>query len=1255
MEPLAELATLITSLLWTLHEFFPAVTEAATLLSTDTWKDKLRSAAAGDWAVLQSLQDLADCRGAAYLADSSRDGVAFREWQAEQTLPFLEERIVCLKQKLAEGVTFSLVPHNGAAVSLLTKEELYEKTLTWLLYWENERRWEPLEQIALAFTTAGSPLLLEKEFNNLTDRFLHSKKADAACRAFAETWKSIESDRTARLRILLDRSELRKWCIQLGVAVPFSLVLSDELDEIAKSRKLRLEDGSLDDLSNLSMAQLRVSANIPASLGPPASQAFKSSLFGLALSGGGIRSATFSLGLLQGMADRNILPYIDILSTVSGGGYIGSWLIAWVKRRGSIAAVQRSLQGSATAGIGRSESSKATGYTSAEHSPPLGYVTRNSDPHSDHLRPVRLLRDYARYLAPQAGLLSADTWTIVATWLRNTSLNLIILALFFAALLLAPRVVVFSLSHLRFLRNLPHNELLLPAITLLSALPIFWGCWLIRTRNLNTIGEYFRNWRTQDCLGPKELTRGDDDHGVAAGILPWILFGVLLMLAVFWYYWPLFSFGYRFLSAAVVPAVATLILITLPDRKQVMEAIRKILKRDQTPLQTESIVSLPLLPLLGAAVASGIIGAIPFVGVYWAIQEFAGNTEKGIWLLASAGAGLLLWAISAHVVLLLGLFGNQLSDEHREWWSRAGAWLMLMIGGWLLISAICFFAPLGIALFELRLAAGISWAAITGVGIKIAFGAKSGKDQGSSEQNWFFSALMNIAPTVFVLGFLAIVSLGLFWSIQFYLETVVAHDHLGWSFLIDNPMSHQLCCVEAPASLSRMIGNYWSLSYPDSIAPLFLMIVAGLLCAGVAWRVDINEFSMHNFYKNRLVRAYLGTSRTRMHRYPNAFTGFDLEDDVRLSRFTTGDETQVKDVATDCKISYRGPFPILNTALNITKGAELGMQERKAESFIFTPLWSGFDFAKRQVDVKRTLVSEFAYRRTADFADPKNGGALLGTAMAISGAAFNSNAGFHTSPSLSFLLTVFGVRLGWWAGNPRRRKWEKQSPGLGLMWLLKELVAQTSANQDFVLLSDGGHFENMGLYELVRRRCRFIILSDAEEDEDFKLEGIGGAIRKCRDDFGVVISLNIDALRPLGNPGFSRLHFSVGEILYPGEETAGKLVYIKASVSNDEPLDVSEFRNRHKEFPHTSTTNQFFDESHFESYRQLGHHIAEQIFTTDMPVLPVTGSNIARAVDDLFGHIGNRWEDLLKDAKAKEDVKTKPLNEDDPEKSAGER
>jgi hypothetical protein len=252
--------------------------------------------------------------------------------------------------------------------------------------------------------------------------------------------------------------------------------------------------------------------------------------------------------------------------------------------------------------------------------------------------------------------------------------------------------------------------------------------------------------------------------------------------------------------------------------------------------------------------------------------------------------------------------------------------------------------------------------------------------------------------------------------------------------------------------------------------------------------------------------------------------------------------------------------------------------------------------------------------------------------MAISGAAFNSNAGFHTSPSLAFLLTVFGVRLGWWAGNPRKpKKWTSASPDTGLLYLWRELSALTSTDSDFVLLSDGGHFENMGLYELVRRRCRYIVLSDAEEDQKFKLEGIGGAIRKCRDDFGVVIDLNLDALQPLGEPAFSRLHYSMGTILYPGESIPGKLIYIKSSVTGDEPMDIVEFRKRHSEFPHTLTANQFFDESHFESYRALGHHVAGDVFGHDMGPLPVgNGSTASSRVDDLFQQVEADWRVRLR-------------------------
>jgi hypothetical protein len=208
---------------------------------------------------------------------------------------------------------------------------------------------------------------------------------------------------------------------------------------------------------------------------------------------------------------------------------------------------------------------------------------------------------------------------------------------------------------------------------------------------------------------------------------------------------------------------------------------------------------------------------------------------------------------------------------------------------------------------------------------------------------------------------------------------------------------------------------------------------------------------------------------------------------------------------------------------------------------------------------------------------------------------------------------------------------------LGLGYLVNELTANTTTEKNFVLLTDGGHFENMGLYELVRRRCRYIVVSDAEEDEQFKLEGIGGAVRKCRNDFGVVITLNLEALEPLGKPAKSRLHYSIGTIRYPGETECGTLVYIKSSLTDDESVDLIEFGKRHPEFPHTSTINQFFDESHFESYRELGHHVASGIFQHDMPKTPLApGDDSCKFVGDMFKALEKDFNKALGKAERKD-------------------
>jgi hypothetical protein len=120
----------------------------------------------------------------------------------------------------------------------------------------------------------------------------------------------------------------------------------------------------------------------------------------------------------------------------------------------------------------------------------------------------------------------------------------------------------------------------------------------------------------------------------------------------------------------------------------------------------------------------------------------------------------------------------------------------------------------------------------------------------------------------------------------------------------------------------------------------------------------------------------------------------------------------------------------------------------------------------------------------------------MATAVAASGAAISPNWGYHSSPTMAFLLTIFNVRLGLWIRNPRRQSFllprvngNPSSPAFGLFYLLAELFGMVNDKAAFVYLTDGGHFENMGLYELVRPHCMTIVICDAEQMA-IQLEGI---------------------------------------------------------------------------------------------------------------------------------------------------------------------
>jgi hypothetical protein len=265
-------------------------------------------------------------------------------------------------------------------------------------------------------------------------------------------------------------------------------------------------------------------------------------------------------------------------------------------------------------------------------------------------------------------------------------------------------------------------------------------------------------------------------------------------------------------------------------------------------------------------------------------------------------------------------------------------------------------------------------------------------------------------------------------------------------------------------------------------------------------------------------------------------------------------------------------------ALNVTAGSNLAWQERKAEAFAVTPLAAG--------------NSRTNFRSTALYGDRK-GGITLGTAMAISGAAVSPNQGYHSSPLVSILMMLANVRLGWWLGNPTdNRTAPREGPRFSFVPIINELFGVTSDRGRYVYLSDGGHFENLGIYEMVRRRCRYIVVSDAGCDPDFQLGDLGNAVRKVWIDFGVAIRFrSIDLAARKREPG-DGVYCAIADICYP---EPGLLIYIKPSYHGTEPADVRSYAALNPTFPHESTTDQWFTESQMESYRVLGSYIVDLI------------------------------------------------------------
>ncbi|WP_422924369.1 patatin-like phospholipase family protein [Singulisphaera sp. PoT] len=1074
---------------------------------------------------------------------------------------------------------------------------------------------------------------------------------------------------------------------------------------------------------------------------------------GLSISGGGIRSGTFAVGFLQGLAQLRLLSRIDYLSTVSGGGYAGAWLAAWLKREGNVLDVERQLDPS------RVRNAKAD-----------RVLLQGSQVVDEEPEPLHHLREYSSYLTPRPGIMTTDTWTILSIWLRNVAINMLVLLPMALMLVLLARIVVklYILFNPPSLDADPISNWFSMGMAGFGLLLVIWA-FIGSSRALSEFREGEKN-----AVGTPEGHARDRPSSIKKKAVRWVLclmFGMLLVtIPLRHVMWSIGSYfegatgGERWTTNFLVNSItdyisANLGLLSLPT-VLAHSLVFGVLMATVACLRYHKWIT--LLVLVGAAAVAtslalarpdglppGLAIAAVFVGLLLLVtlaifftcvvlklnRPFGAYVHAAFWAGLTGGAlicclayllrilesqayhgltativpplGVLIYVVS--IMVEVALLSRYVNEAEREWWARLSAMLMIGSFSWLGVMAAILYVP---ALFlwagpvvKALLASG--WVVTTIIGV--ISGRRATLQKPDDKGGVSLTLIALVMPPIFLAGLLGLISL------------VVAY------------------VVNMPPLAMPAEGDNWSAldRYMVGVAGSSLFLMVSYLVASAIFylianaTIDVNLFSLHAMYANRLVRCYIGASRpksrwqarwggnhtpemgggapalrksegsaakggnpdplqkesdpppgeTGSHRRrrvrgeiadlharqvrltksisslrkkiedlneqrtatpsldatlgrqveesarqlywqttnllevldrlsarlepgpeqdrveferrkreadlissqvqqppsnPNPVTGFDPRDDISLYDLRIGRRSKNASV-------YWGPHLLINGAMNLVAGQELAWQDRKSESFVMTPLHCG--------------SKGVGY---ADVTEATTSNLTLGRAITISGAAIDPNMSFYQSSGLTALLTIFNARLGYWMQNPRFAGWTAEGPRFGDR-LSAELLGQTSDRDQYVHLSDGGHFENLGIYELIRRRCRYIIAVDSGEDVDAASDNLANLVRLCRIDFGIRVELDTDPLKAQGPDRLSRTHLVIGRVHYEDVDNGqvpGIIVYIKISLTGDEPSDVEKYASKAPRFPHQPTDfRQSFTEEQFESYRALGDHIARDVFS----------------------------------------------------------
>jgi hypothetical protein len=351
-------------------------------------------------------------------------------------------------------------------------------------------------------------------------------------------------------------------------------------------------------------------------------------------------------------------------------------------------------------------------------------------------------------------------------------------------------------------------------------------------------------------------------------------------------------------------------------------------------------------------------------------------------------------------------------------------------------------------------------------------------------------------------------------------------------------------------------------------APAFLLLVflvTGMIPLGIAAAVsvgvlvlsgltlDLNFTGLHRAYRDMLGAAFL----------------------VRANDETAGVAVAAATKLSELRTSDKGPYPIINCALNVPASSDPRMRGRLTDFFSFTPDFCGSPLT--------------GYDATTAW-ETANQDLTLATAMAVSGAAIAPRMGLNPNTTMGFWMALLNIRLDWWIKKPGSDRWLTPSAD----YLLRELSGRIDERGSYLNLSDGGHIENLGVYELLKRRCKYIIAVDGEQDEQMTFHALANLQRLAAIDLDIAIEMDLDDLRR-DPAGFSRSHFQFCRVRYP-DGAVGFLTYLKLSITGNEGEFLRRFKLDEPDFPHHPTLDQNFTETRFEAYRGLGEHVADKLF-----------------------------------------------------------